>query len=511
MWDVLLVNPPVGTRTFIEHIGLGALAAYIRNKGFTVKIIDSNVMGLDIFETYFQIMNNPAAIIGFSITFSESLNVAGQLAENIKLNNEEQFICLGGNFATLAYKEILEENDCFDAIILGEGEHTLFELLECIINKKDWRGVTGVALKNSDKQILHSKRELADIDTLPFPSRDMLKNITSNLPQNAVVASSKGCYGNCSFCSIIPFYQYGKGKIWRGRSAKLIVDEIKMLYEEFNITYFWFVDDEFIGPGNIGKERAYEFSRLLIEAALPIKYYFACRVDSVDYDLFDSLKKSGLVKVMLGVESGNNQGLVRLNKRVTIKDNIRALKILRDLELSCQVGFILIDPYTTKQDLQDNINFLKEYDEDNIFKLNRLEVNIGASIVDTLKRDGMLIGDYKSYDYVPKDKFVAGFWSYAKMWAEKFNRNHSIVLSVERFLDNFEHISNESEWRSKTAAFREMKCKFIPSLSQLLIEFEQGDDVERSYILWSEAMKNDMLRLTEHANEILNSYYKVIK
>jgi len=189
-----------------------------------------------------------------------------------------------------------------------------------------------------------------------------------------------------------------------------VADEIESLVRDHGIQAVRFWDDNFMGPGQRGREAAEalarEFNRRRSRGLPEFRFSFECRVTDVDPDLFRLLKEAGLRRVFLGVEAMNQRQLDFFNKKVAVEDNRRALRVLEELGLDAVIGMIMFDPDTTTAELEANLAFLKESFgswgavRSKVAKpWNRLEVYAGTPVEANLRAQGRLKGNYLRYDY----------------------------------------------------------------------------------------------------------------
>ena len=207
-----------------DEIGLCSLAAYLRQFGYHVKLIGNTVENID----FNSIIDFHPHIIGATIyerTKKEVLNVLYKL----KIMMPTVKLCIGGPSVTFYAKELLETYRFIDYAIKGEGEIALLALLKALENNDNLSSIKGLAYR--DKGQLHSDNTFGEyienLDTLPFPSRDLL---AENKLGYAVVMGSRGCKGSCGFCYARSFW-----KTWRGRALPNIVDEIEYLKHTFAV------------------------------------------------------------------------------------------------------------------------------------------------------------------------------------------------------------------------------------------------------------------------------------
>ena len=172
------------------------------------------------------------------------------------------------------------------------------------------------------------------------------------------IAGSRGCYGSCTFCTINPFY--GGRSLWRPRSPESVIAEMAAVLEEHpDTSRFYFVDPNFFGPAGRGRERALTLARMIRER-FDIRFGLEGRVNDIDEELVESLVAAGFDELLIGLESGSDATLRRLNKHTTVEQNRRALRILRSYGVEPNVGFIMFEPDSSLDDVRVNLAFLRE-------------------------------------------------------------------------------------------------------------------------------------------------------
>jgi len=405
--NVLLVRPPEPRISRFynkgESLGLGYLAAVLRQHGFEVEILDCVLLDWDHHRAMEEISKRDFAILGFAV-FAVAMEEAANLASPLRERGCVAHITMGGHFPSFRAREILEEFPQFNSVVKFEGEYALLELAQAIKKEEDWSGIHGLILRDGNSVRVNPIREpIVDLDDLPFPARDMLPHAL-RWARDAYICTSRGCWAKCTYCSISPFSRKAGAPPWRARSPKNVVDEFEYLLRTFDPPAIGVVDADFIGPGRMGRRRAFAIADEILKRKLDFRFSIYTRVDEVEYELFEKLKAAGMTTVYLGIESGVQAALDRWRKHTTVEQNYRALEICKQLGIHVEAGFMLYDPYTTINEIRQNLRFLDEtrvFDLPNL--LARMEVRAGMPMEEQLRREEKLKGSYRDLDYEMPD------------------------------------------------------------------------------------------------------------
>lgn len=451
MPDVLLVTPPRPLRLVREEVGenlgLGFLASVLRKRGISVEILDGSLSGWNLRKMAGEVLARDFKVLGVSLVVPSLVKPGFELIRAVtggkrssKTREGSFLVAVGGHTPSLAWRETLSACPGIDAVVRGEGELTFLELVEKVLGGRSWQDTRGIAFLRDGSPVVNPPRDLiADLNDLPPPDHDLLPHVLSQ-GGHATVYSSRGCYGNCSFCSIKAFYNLASGPKWRAMSPEAVVDEIERLHRDYGADEFRFSDDNFVGPGRAGKERGFEIGRGIIRRHLKVRFMISARADNVDRDLLALLKEAGLTQVFLGVEAGVQTMLDRFNKGVTVEENRRAVSIIRELGIEPVIGFILFDPDTTTQELCENLTFLKSIGltegglNSRLDVLNRLEVYPGTPAEEKLKLEGNLRGDFTDYRYGFRDPVVSVIY-------HSFRAFQRISIPVRRAFTSWSRVS----------------------------------------------------------------------
>lgn len=383
----------------VECLALGYLAAVLRANGFDVRILDGSLMNLDIEETVNEIVKEYYDVIGFTIDDPTKINNTFKVIRKLRAEGVNAHITMGGHTPTFAFKNILQECNGLDSIVRFEGENTLLELVKAIDIKKEWREIEGLTFRANGRICATTIRPLIkELDSLPFPERDTLANLQNS--KRASVSSSRGCYGKCVYCSVCSFYGLPEGEKWRARSPDNVVKEIETLVDKWGVSEIEFIDDNFVGTTRTGKARAINIAEKMKALDKGIMIALYCRPNEVEQRTFEKLKEAGLKEVLVGIESGNDSVLRRMRKGTTVYKNLKALEILRNLDIDTTIGFIMFDPYTTLEELQENLSFLRSTGLNFLrVSLNIMQPYPGTAINYHLRKGHNLSGTYKEFRY----------------------------------------------------------------------------------------------------------------
>ncbi len=339
-------------------LGLGYLAAALKQKGFEASILDACFDAISIEETINRIKVYKPDVIGIG-SLTHILKSSIELARKIKEYDSNIKIVFGGPHATYDYENLLRLK-YIDYIVIGEGEHIFVELCEKIREGFSVDQVLGIAFLAEDGRLKKTpfRPLIENLDNLPFPSRELLdfkKYIKSYgvLEKSVDVMSSRGCTNRCVFCS--SSHLFGR---WRTRSPKNIIIEIKELIKAYpEIKSINFMDDDFTA----NKLRVLELCSLMTSEELN-KFNWVClaRVDQLDQEIVSAMQEAGCKRVHLGIESGSLEILKNINKRISLDQARTAVRLLSASGIEAYSFFMVGHPGETKETVGLTKKFAKE-------------------------------------------------------------------------------------------------------------------------------------------------------
>lgn len=390
-----------GSSFSLEHVGLGYLTSVLRKREYKVAIIDAATKDLSEEETVRKILDFSPSMVGFSPTVA-TMESAIRIGNLLKEADSRIHICLGGHHATFLAEQLLLKEPCFDSVVRGEGELTIVDLADRLRLRLPLHDTPGVYLKEKDGNIRKNpcRNKIDDLDSIPFPARDALEwQIQEGKSPTVRVISSRGCVADCSFCSIPPFERLQNGRLWRARSAQNVLNELASLREEFGVKTVLFAEDNFIGPGDAGKERVKQIAEGMIKRGLGLSFRILCTGESLIRcePLLPLLKKAGLERIIVGVESASPSTLKAFNKKSTVEEHYFIAKMLARHNIVLHLGFMMFHPYSSVDDLRQNAEFLEKINQACFFQhfSNRMELYPGVAIFRRLEKEEMILSKTK--------------------------------------------------------------------------------------------------------------------
>ena len=305
----------------------------------------------------------------------------------MKKKKPDTTIVFGNFHATFNAERILKKYPFVDVIVRGEGEYTSLELSKCLEKGANLKDVLGITFRNKENIISTQDRPLIkDVNSIPFPDREMLDIEYHNTTAGIIVApkkfsgflSSRGCVYRCRFCGCQKFAR----NLWRPRSVENIIEELHYLASE-GYKQLMFVDDNF----TLNPKRVIKLCQRIKKEKIDMEWICEGRVDNCSYEMMREIVKAGCKMLYLGIESANQRILEYYFKQITPKQTRTAVKNSRKAGMEVIVGsFIVGAPRETRQEIQNTLKFAQQIDID-IPQFNILGAFPGMDIWEELKKN----------------------------------------------------------------------------------------------------------------------------
>ena len=360
MSEILLIQPPspIPSKPHIQDstlsappIALGYLASFLIGAGYSVEIVDMEILDMGADGIRRRIAADPPRLIGIStttLTYKNALRVAA-IAKEI---DPKMVTVLGGSHVTFEADNALSYPQV-DFVIRGEGELALLELACFVLEGwQDQSKIKGLSSRLPDGTITHNPRPslMQDLDFLPFPARHLLPLHLYSAP--GLVITGRGCNGRCIFCAARGI----SGGRYRMRSVDNVVREIKTMISALGIRFFFFGDDSFTAV----PERTQAFCRALQQHDMQITWMCETRADSVDRATLQAMADAGCKVLQFGAESGSQKILDSINKGVTLTQLRRAVQTALEVGLLPTCSFMVPHPADTWETIEETKTFIQE-------------------------------------------------------------------------------------------------------------------------------------------------------
>jgi anaerobic magnesium-protoporphyrin IX monomethyl ester cyclase len=459
---ILLITPPYHAGV-VESAGVWLnvafvyLAGSLRQAGHQPVIYDA----MSAWHTYDDIRKRIAAekpdVVGttaFTAEIVDALKVL-RLAKEV---DPRITTILGNVHPTYCYDEILTAPDNpVDYIVMGEGEQTVVELMNCLSSGGDPGTVRAVAFARDSKVTVTPPRPfIHDLDSLPMAWDLVDWKLYTYKPMKdsvlAIVSTSRGCSQKCSFCSQQLFWK----RRWRGRSAENVVAELEHLRDTYGVNVVMFADET---PTLDGK-RWERILDLLIERKVGTKILMETRVDDIirDEHIMDKYRLALVDHIYVGVEATTQAALDSFNKNIKVEDSKRALDLINAQDIVSETSFVLGMPEETPENMSKTLELAKYYNPDMAFFL-AIAPWPYSEIYPSLK-DHIEVKDYSRYNLVepvirPKNmtlKEVQDWLGKAsrEFFTHKMNTLDTMTPKKREFMIKVIHIIATSSYLSKT-------------------------------------------------------------
>jgi len=331
-------------------LGLGYIAAALKKRGVEVELVDCTFMQFR--EAVDRIKRARPQIIGFYSMFSMKKTTL-ELAQCLKKEGlEDSLFAVGGPLPSWAPDGFL---DIFDVVAVGEGEQTMADLAECVEQRKEFSCVKGLIFHEGNHIVNTGPREFKqDLDSLPTPTRELFNNKAYKKYyldhfgySTTSMITSRGCPFSCDFCSR-PIL----GADMRSRSVNNIVDEMEEI-AALGYDRVWFADDCF----TLNRNHLLDVCREIVRRGVKVGWECLSRVDTMDAEVAEGMKRAGCIGVFFGIESGNDSVLGIMNKHISTAQAEKAVYVAKAAGLKVGAFFIVGYPGESNKTVLDTVRF----------------------------------------------------------------------------------------------------------------------------------------------------------
>lgn len=341
-------NYHVFSRYKIPRLGLPQLGTILKNNGYDVKIIFQELEPRKKID-YRKIRKYKPDLVGVS-SITSTVNEAYIIADKIKDLLKIPVVFGGAHSSFMAEESLMH---C-DYVIRKEGDVSFLQLIESLSENKSLKSVLGLSFKNKHG-FSHNPDAppICDLNSLPDPD---LTLIDSYEKLNMIpIDTSRGCPYSCKFCSVIKMF----GRNYRYKSPQKVIENMK----KYPGKSLFFVDDNFAA----NKSRAKELLRLMIKEKVNNNWSAQVRTDIAnDKELLSLMRKTNCTHLHIGFESINPESLKECNKKQTVEDIKKAIRIIHWYDINIHGMFMFGFDSDTKDTIAETVIFAKKTKIDSV-------------------------------------------------------------------------------------------------------------------------------------------------
>jgi len=361
MADVLIIkcwNPSRNDRSKVPPLGAMYLAAALREAGHAPRILHIGSSPAAIDQLKCALAEHMPDVIGISAVVNEYKTFT-ELVAFLHNMTPDVPIMVGGPLAWSNPITTLRV-DGVKVIALGEAERTIVELVDALLTGTDPLKVAGTAVLRDGELVKAPPRDLmtsAELDALPFPAWDLIdladhwkyRSMASvGIRRYMQVMTSRGCPYACIYCHGM------MGRQYRYRSPESVIEEIRVLREQYDIHEFELVDDCF----NLNRPRMHAILQGLIDfndPKLRLQFPSGLRSDLLEEQDIAMLRRAGTSFISFAIETASTRLQKMIHKNLDIEKALRAITIANRAGIFCNGFFMLGFPTETKEEMESTI------------------------------------------------------------------------------------------------------------------------------------------------------------
>lgn len=336
-------------------VSLTYIAAVLRRDGFSVRIVDAVAEKRPRPELLTELQAAEPQLVFFNVstvTYPSDIAFARELRAVLPTAH---FTAIGVH-VTATPRQSLEES-VFDSVIRGEPEAVGSALARALQERRPLHDVAGLFFKEDGLIVENPAAEpIADLDSLPFPARDLVKNELYTLPvinrPYTLLVPSRGCPYPCIFCTAHRYY----GKKLRFRSVESVVAELREIVQVHDVHYVTMWSDTF----TFRKEFVIELCRRIIEEKLDLRWMCNSRVDTIDEEMLQWMARSGCIGISYGIESADQEVLDNICKHITPEQVRTTVALTNKYGIESLAHIIFGLPGDTPEKIRKTIRFIKK-------------------------------------------------------------------------------------------------------------------------------------------------------
>lgn len=359
----LPIHPSVDRETMklVPPLGIYILAGILREHGYHVETYDHQFL-LDLYgkawdeEAISDLVDN-VDVVGISVN-SFTWGMGREMIDIIKRCPHSPYVVCGGVHPTF-YDEYILKSTQADAVILGDGEEVIIQLNDALNGKGKLENIKNLSYKKNSIIYRNRYEAYKVFKDYGVPAYDLIReNVYFNVP----VETSRGCYYQCEFCSILDAHN------WRGLDVETAVSRIEYagtITKKVSIfDNVYIADNCFTADIN----RATAILKKIMNGSQSYKLHFEARCSDLIQgreEFINAIDPTRISSIQLGIESGYDLGLKNMKKGLTVDMVKECMKNLEKIDCAKKtfLSFIIGLPWESREDCIKTIEFAKYLEE----------------------------------------------------------------------------------------------------------------------------------------------------
>ncbi|MFH1338791.1 MAG: radical SAM protein [Candidatus Omnitrophota bacterium] len=352
---------------FFPPLGIGYIASVLEKNGYEVTISD---LYLKKWSSVYPVLQSKRYdIVGISCFFPSRTGIYSLISLVNRLYPQTKII-LGGPYPTVMAERLIMLPSV-TAVVVGEGERTVPELINALRQGRSLSGIRGIVFREDNQIIRTQPREyIENLDELPFPAFHLydLKSYQCFWPGNlnivaqfikdrirgarwAPILTTRSCEFQCQFCAV----HITGGDRPRSRSGRNVADEFEFLNREFGYQTIFLQDAAF----PIGSRLARELCENLLRRKVRIHWATNARADRATKENLRLMREAGCFYLLFGVESGAPGILNKINKKETLEDIVETIIMAKEIGIDVGIHIIVGYPGENEHTINETIKVIR--------------------------------------------------------------------------------------------------------------------------------------------------------
>lgn len=334
-------------------LGLLYISSWLKQHDFNTSIVDSTFMQPEEWKEHMR--NLQPDVVACYANLMTRVQVI-RLVEWLQAELPDCVLIVGGPDVTYNKDNYLRAG--FQYVISGEGEVTMQELCAALRDGTSVAHIEGITRLVDGVPEQHPERsKLRELSVLPFPDRaaipiekylDTWQQFHGKRTLN--ISTQRGCPYTCKWCSTAVY-----GQSYRRNDPKRVVEEILHLKRDFGVEALWFVDDVF----TVSHKWISDLHREFQEHKLEIPFECITRAERLTETVLRQLKEMGCFRIWIGAESGSQQVIDRMDRRVELSTVQRMMQLTRSLGMEAGTFIMVGYPGEKLDDIRQTLKHIQ--------------------------------------------------------------------------------------------------------------------------------------------------------